>query len=89
VREREVISLETAVHKMTGEPARRLGLWNRGLLRPGLAADVTVFDPATVQDAGDERVGGRYPRGIQYVIVNGRLAVTPDGPTGARAGQVL
>lgn len=89
VRERGILSLESAVHKSSGEPARRLGLWNRGILRPGLAADVTVLDPPTVRDAGGERAGGRYPHGIRYVIVNGQLTVTPDGHTGARAGQVL
>lgn len=89
VRERGVLSLEAAVHKMTAEPARRLGLWDRGLLRPGLAADVTVFDPARVRDEGDERSGGRYPTGIEHVIVNGQVSLTPDGRTVARAGQVL
>ena len=89
VRERGVLSLEAAVHKMTGEPARRLGLRDRGLLRPGFAADVTVFDPARVQDDGDERSGGRYPTGIAYVIVNGQVSLAPDGRTAARAGRVL
>jgi len=84
-----VLALEAAVHKMTGEPARRLGLWDRGLLRPGLAADVTIFDPTRVRDDGDERSGGRYPTGIEYVVVNGQVSLTPDGRTAARAGQVL
>lgn len=89
VRERGVLSLEAAVHKMTAEPARRLGLWDRGLLRPSLAADVTVFDPARVRDNGDERSGGRYPTGIEYVIVNGQVSLAPHGRTAARAGRVL
>jgi N-acyl-D-amino-acid deacylase len=89
VRDRGVLSLESAIRKMSAEPARRLGVWDRGLLRPGMAADVTVFDPAGVGDAGDERHGGRYPRGIDHVIVNGQLTVTPTGYTGAAAGRVI
>jgi N-acyl-D-aspartate/D-glutamate deacylase len=89
VRDRDVLSLESAVQKITADPARRLGLWNRGLLRPGMAADITVFDPTLVRDRGDERSGGRYPDGIAYVMVNGQLALTPEGRTPARPGQVV
>jgi N-acyl-D-aspartate/D-glutamate deacylase len=89
VRERAVLSLEQAVHKLTAEPARRLGLLDRGLLRLGMCADVTVFDPGVVADTGDERHGGRYPSGIDHVIVNGQLTLSTSGRTGVRAGKVL
>jgi N-acyl-D-amino-acid deacylase len=89
VRERGVLSLEQAIHKLSGEPARRLGLWDRGLLRVGMCADVTIFEPGAIADTGDERHGGRYPCGIDHVIVNGQVTLSTSGRTGARAGKVL
>ncbi len=89
VREERVITLEDAVRKMTSLPAGRLGLPDRGLLRPGLAADITVFDPATVRDGGDFTDPHRYPDGIEYVIVNGVVTIERGAHTQARAGQVL
>jgi N-acyl-D-amino-acid deacylase len=88
-RERGLLSLETAVHKMTGMPAARVGLTDRGLLREGFAADVTVLDPRTVKDESTYADPHRYPTGIPYVIVNG-APVVDDGrfrPTGT--GRVL
>ncbi|HXH84280.1 MAG TPA: D-aminoacylase, partial [Candidatus Tectomicrobia bacterium] len=70
-RERGLLSLETAVHKMTGMPAARLGLRDRGVVREGAHADLTVFDPATVRDESTYADPHRYPTGIPYVIVNG------------------
>ncbi len=89
VRERGILRLEEAVRKMTAEPARRLGLWDRGILRSGMRADLTVFDPAGIADSGDERLGGRYPVGVEYVVVNGQLALSRGKRTTARAGLVL
>jgi len=88
-RDRALFSLETAVHKMTGMPAARLGLRDRGVLREGAAADVTVFDPATVEDEATFADPHRHPTGIPYVIVNG--AVVVDGPRfhPAGTGRVL
>ena len=77
-RERKLFSWETAVHKMTGMPATRLRLKDRGLLRRGHVADVAVFDPATVKDEATFTDPHRHPRGIPYVIVNGHVVV--DGP---------
>jgi N-acyl-D-aspartate/D-glutamate deacylase len=88
VRERGVLSWEEAVQKMTSIPAQRLGLWDRGVLRPGMAADVVVFDPETVIERADYARPQEYPEGIEWVIVNGQITVTPGGHTGARAGQV-
>jgi N-acyl-D-amino-acid deacylase len=88
-RELRLLSWETAVHKMTGMAAAKLGLRDRGLLRPGYAADVVVFDPAAVQDESHFGDPHHHPRGIPHVIVNGRVVV--DGPRlhAGAAGRVL
>jgi N-acyl-D-aspartate/D-glutamate deacylase len=88
-RDRSLISLETAIHKMTGMPAQRLDLKDRGLLRPGAAADVTVFDPATVRDEATYAEPHRYPTGIPYVLVNGALVVDGGRMNAAGTGRVL
>ncbi len=89
VREEGLLSLEEAVRKMTSAPANRLGLTDRGLLRPGMRADLVLFDPATVRDAATFEEPERYPEGIEWVFVNG-IAVVADGePTGALPGRVL
>jgi N-acyl-D-amino-acid deacylase len=89
VRERGVITLEDAVRKMTAFPAARLGLRDRGLLRPGLAADVTVFDPATIADRATFTDPHHYSVGVRYVVVNGQVTVKDGAHTGVRAGRVL
>jgi N-acyl-D-amino-acid deacylase len=88
-RDRGLMSVETAVHKMTGMPAARMGFEDRGVLREGLAADVTIFDPATVKDESSFPDPHRYPRGIPYVIVNGAVAVDGGRMSGARGGRIL
>lgn len=87
-RERRLFSLETAVNKMTGMPAQRLGLRERGLVQPGYFADLTVFDPRTVKDESTYPDPHRYPSGSPLVIVNGAVAVD-DGRIVTRAGRVL
>jgi len=89
VRERKDVPLETAVRKMTGMPARRLGLADRGLLRPGMAADVVVFDPRTVIDCSSATDPQARPVGIEHVFVNGVAVVEGGNPTGARPGRAL
>jgi N-acyl-D-aspartate/D-glutamate deacylase len=88
-RERRLFPLETAVHKMTGMPAARLRLKDRGLLREGHAADVTVFDPRTVKDEATYAEPHRYPTGIPYVVVNGALAVDGERMRAPGHGRVL
>jgi N-acyl-D-aspartate/D-glutamate deacylase len=88
-RERKLFSLETAVHKMTGMPAQRLGLPDRGVVREGAVADLAVFDAATVKDESTYPDPHRYPSGIPYVIVNGRVAVDSGRLVGPGAGRVL
>jgi N-acyl-D-amino-acid deacylase len=89
VRERGVLSLELAVHKMSGMPARRLGLTDRGEVRESAIADVVVFDPTTVAERSTYADPHRYPTGIPHVLVAGRAVVRDGQPTGARPGKVL
>jgi N-acyl-D-amino-acid deacylase len=89
VRERGVVALEEAVRKMTTLPAGKLHLRDRGVLRPGAFADVVVFDPAAVADTATFTDPHRYPRGIPWVLVNGRPVVADGRHTGARPGRVL
>ena len=88
-RERRLISWETTVHKMTGKPAAKLRLRDRGLVRTGYAADLALFDPATVRDEATFPDPHRHPTGIPYVLVNGQVVV--DGPrfNALPAGRVL
>ncbi len=89
VREQNLMPLETAIYKMTGMPARRLGLSDRGSIRVGAYADIVVFDPRTVKDQATFTDPHQYPVGIETVIVNGTVAVEDSKPTGVRAGRVL
>ena len=89
VRERHVLTLPQAVHKMTGQSAARLGLRDRGQIREGSYADITVFDPATVKDMATFESPHQYPVGIPWVLVNGRVAVENGKFAGVRAGRVL
>jgi N-acyl-D-amino-acid deacylase len=89
VRDAGVLGWAEAVHKMTGATAAKLGLADRGVLRPGAAADVVVLDPATVADVATYRDSHRYPPGFRWVWVNGQ-AVLEDGRfQGRPAGRVL
>ncbi len=88
-RERGLFSLETAVHKMSGLPAARFGLQGRGLVQPGCAADLVVFDAERVRDAATFAQPLQPAVGIHRVYVNGALAWLDGAATGARAGQVL
>jgi dihydroorotase/N-acyl-D-amino-acid deacylase len=89
VREEKVLSLEQAVHKMTGLPATRMGLSDRGCLREGCAADVAIFSADRVRDVGTFTDPHHYPEGIPYVIVNGVPVVDNGRFTTSRPGQVL
>jgi N-acyl-D-amino-acid deacylase len=89
VREEHVITLEDAVRKMTSLPARKHLLKDRGELRPGAFADVVVFDPETIADVATYAEPRQYPAGIEYVLVNGAVAVDAGRQTDARAGRML
>jgi N-acyl-D-amino-acid deacylase len=89
VREKKILTVETAVHKMTGMPARRMGLKDRGVIAEGMCADLVVFDPATVSDEATFKNPHQYPKGIPFVFVNGVAAVDEGRFVNARAGKVL
>lgn len=88
-RGKELMPLETAVWKMTGFPAQRLGLTDRGRLVAGTAADIVVFDPATVADRATYADPHQFPEGIDVVVVNGQIVVEEGTNTGAKPGKVL
>ncbi len=88
-REEQLLPLPVAVHKMTGLPAERFGFKDRGWVREGLAADLVLFDPATVCDAATFTDPMQPARGIQAVWVNGVLSYRDQAPTGERAGRFL
>jgi N-acyl-D-amino-acid deacylase len=87
VRDEGLLSLEAAIHKMTGAPAARLGLRQRGLLRDGAFADVVVFDPVTVRSLATYDDPRQFPVGIPFVVVNGALVVDGGAHTGATPGR--
>lgn len=89
VRDEPLLTLEDAVWKMTGFPAQRMGFKDRGLLREGYAADLTVFNPATIRDTATFDDPIRFPEGIPYVLVNGTAVVDQGRHTGKLAGEVL
>ena len=89
VREKRVLTLPDAIRKMTSFPAQITGLTDRGLLRPGMAADITIFDPKTVTDKATFENPLLYPLGIPYVIVNGVVVIGQGQHTGEKPGRVL
>ncbi len=89
VREQKLLTIEQAIYKMTGAPARRLNLTDRGVLRPGAWADITIFDPKTVEDCASIASPNEYPAGIEYVMVNGQLTVEKGSYHPVYAGQVV
>ena len=89
VRDLQVLTLEQAVYKMTGRPAQKLRLEDRGIIAPGFAADLVVFDPAAVSDRATYDNPHQYAAGIPYVLVNGQFVIRDGSHTGARPGAVL
>lgn len=89
VREEKLLTLEEAVRKMTSRAAARVGLHERGILRPGFVADVAVFDPATIRDVATFEDPNRYSVGVRHVFVNGERVVADGRITDARPGRPL
>jgi dihydroorotase/N-acyl-D-amino-acid deacylase len=88
-RERRVIPLADAVRKMTSYPAQRVGLHDRGLLRPGMKADIAVWDAATIADKATFEQPHQYAAGVHTVVVNGQVVFEHGAMTPARPGRVL
>ncbi len=84
-----MLSWEAAAHKMTGQSAVRLGLTDRGVLRPGAVADVIIFDPRTVDDLATYQTPHRYPAGIHWVWINGGAVLEAGRFFPRLSGRVL
>ncbi len=89
VREDGVITLEEALRRMTSLAARRLGLYDRGIIAPGMAADLVLFDPATIRDVADFGDPMRYSEGVDFLFVNGGLVIDDGELTNALPGRLL
>ncbi len=89
VREDGVLTLEEAVRKATSQAAIRVGIVDRGLVRPGMFADLVVFDPATVKDVATFEQPNHYSAGMRHVFVNGQAVVADGAITPARPGRAL
>lgn len=89
VRDEQLLTLEEAIRKMTSKAAARVHLADRGVLRPGMAADITVFDPATIRDPATFEQPSQYAVGVRHVLVNGRAVVADGAITAERPGRPL
>lgn len=89
VRERKALTLEQAIHKMTGQPATRVGMMSRGWLKVAQAADVVVFDPSTVSDHATYDQPFQYATGVSLVLVNGTVALAGGERRGVGAGKAI
>jgi dihydroorotase/N-acyl-D-amino-acid deacylase len=89
VREKKVLSLKEALHKMTALPAAAMGLKDRGMIAEGYKADLTLFNPDTVVDLATFEKPHQYSKGIEYVIINGKLAIDQTEFKAVKSGQVL
>ena len=89
VRDQHVLTLEDAIRKMSGLPAQILGLSDRGLIRKAFAADLVLFDPATVGETNSFEKPKSYAKGVQYVVVNGTLVIDKGEHTGAKPGKPI
>jgi len=89
VRDLKLVSLEQAVRKITSLPAQRHGLANRGLLKEGFFADITIFDPSTIEDKATYTEPAQLSQGVRFVFVNGQLEFADGQITGTKAGRPL
>lgn len=89
VRDKNILSLEEAVKKMTSMPAEKLGLFDRGKIEKGYFADLMIFDPATIRDNATYADPYEYPGGIEWVFINGKPAVIKGSYRGALEGKIL
>jgi dihydroorotase/N-acyl-D-amino-acid deacylase len=89
VRDEKLMSLEDAIRKMTSRAAARVGLLDRGILRPGMTADITIFDPAAIRDVSTFDDPNHYSVGVHYVIVNGRPVLAQGRLTDERPGAII
>ena len=89
MREEKLMPLETAIQKMTSLPASKIGIFDRGVLKQELWADIVVFDPEEIADQATFEAPHQYPVGIAYIMVNGKVAVENGKQNPSRFGKVL
>lgn len=89
VREQEIMSWEVAINKITGKPAQKIGLKDRGIIKEKMMADIVVFDPDEIEDEATFTNPYQYSKGVEYLIINGKLVVEERKHTNILAGQVL
>jgi N-acyl-D-amino-acid deacylase len=89
VRDEKLLSMETAIRKMTSMPAAIMGMHTRGTLAPNMVADITIFDPKTVADVATFEYSRQYSKGIDTVIVSGQIIINQGSHSGKMAGRVL
>jgi len=89
VRQEKVLSMEEAIRKMTSANAAKIHVYDRGILRPGMAADIVVFDPNTIIDQATFEEPHKYAAGVRFLLVNGVLVLEGGQHTGARPGVIL
>src|SRR5207245_2583918 len=87
IRDQHLLTLEEAIRKMTSKAATRVHLSDRGIIRPGLVADITIFDPATIHDVSTFEDPKHYSVGVKHVFVNGRRVVADGAITNERPGR--
>ncbi|MDI6703569.1 MAG: D-aminoacylase [bacterium] len=89
VREEKILTMEEAIHKMTGANSLLIGIKERGFIKEGMYADIVVFNPRLIKDQATYEDPFKYPKGIEYVLVNGKITVKRGRHTGVLAGKVL
>ena len=89
MREQKALTLEEAIRKVTSANAAKVNLFDRGLLRPGQVADITIFDPATIIDKATFERPHQYATGVVHVLVGGKPVIDKGQHTGSRPGQIL
>ncbi len=89
VRDEKILTIEEAIRKMTSANAAKIGIFDRGILRPGMMADVTIFDAERIIDTATYEKPHQYATGVEYVIVNGQIVLDRKRHTGARPGVIL
>ena|SRR5262249_30430921 len=89
VRDQHLLPVEQAIRKITSLPAQRARLRDRGLIKEGYFADITIFDPATIKDRATYESANQLSEGVKYVWVNGQLEYEDGQLTGTKAGKVL
>lgn len=88
-RDKQVLSLESAIRKMTSLPAQTFGLKGKGLIKEGFDAELVIFDPKSIEEQGTYDDPIRVPSGISQVLVNGQVVIESEQITGVAAGKVL